>query len=229
MELLVRTWNLFHGRTVPETRRAHVERMVRLVTEDRPAVLCLQEVPVWALGRLSGWSGMTCLGAVTKRALLGPLARAAQAIDARRVRSPLTGQANAVLVAPSLDVLASSRADVSGPGERRVCQVVRLGPEGSALTVVNVHLSNRTPVAERQLAELAALVAGRGSCVVAGDLNLQETGLIGFSPPVAGIDQVLVRDAAVVRGPERWPDERRRLDDVLLSDHAPVEAAMMWP
>jgi hypothetical protein len=37
-----------------------------------------------------------------------------------------------------------------------------------------------------------------------------------------------VRDLQTVRGPEPWPDERRRLRSGLLSDHAPVEAAMIW-
>jgi hypothetical protein len=37
-----------------------------------------------------------------------------------------------------------------------------------------------------------------------------------------GVDHVLVRDAAA--GPVRaWPEERRRLDGRLLSDHAPLE------
>jgi endonuclease/exonuclease/phosphatase family metal-dependent hydrolase len=46
----------------------------------------------------------------------------------------------------------------------------------------------------------------------------------GFSKPVTeGIDQVLVRGAAV-ESIDRWPRERRRLAGRLLSDHAPVEA-----
>jgi endonuclease/exonuclease/phosphatase family metal-dependent hydrolase len=44
----------------------------------------------------------------------------------------------------------------------------------------------------------------------------------GFSSPGPGIDHVLVRGAP--SGPiVRWPDERRRRGDALLSDHAPVE------
>ena len=39
MPLVVRTWNLFHGNTVPPGRRAFLEEMVRLVTADGPEVL----------------------------------------------------------------------------------------------------------------------------------------------------------------------------------------------
>lgn len=229
MELLVRTWNLFHGRTFPETRRAHLERMVRLVTVDGPAVVCLQEVPLWALGRLGEWSGMTASVAGTKRALLGPVARLAQSLDARRVRSPLTGQANAVLVARGLAVASAAAQQVSVLGERRVCQVLRLRGGAGELLLANVHLSNRDAEARGELERVAALVGGDGPAVVCGDLNVDRAGIPGFSPPIAGIDQVLVRGLELIRPPARWPDDRRRLGGVLLSDHAPVEAAMIWP
>jgi len=69
--LVVRTWNLFHGNAVPPGRRAYLEEMVRLVTGDDPDVVCLQEVPVWALRRLEGWSDMAAFGAVAARPRLG--------------------------------------------------------------------------------------------------------------------------------------------------------------
>jgi len=46
--------------------------MVRLASADRPAVLCLQEVPVWALALLDDWSGMPAVGVVAQRPSLGP-------------------------------------------------------------------------------------------------------------------------------------------------------------
>ncbi len=45
----------------------------------------------------------------------------------------------------------------------------------------------------------------------------------GFSEPIPGLDQILVRGAPDSR-PGRWPEERRRVEGRLLSDHAPVEA-----
>ena len=65
--MLVRSWNLFHGNTSPPRRRAYLEEMVRLITADGPDVVCLQEVPVWAVSRLAGWSGMRVLPAVARK------------------------------------------------------------------------------------------------------------------------------------------------------------------
>ena len=61
MQLLVRTWNLFHGRTYPETRNVVLERMIRLIAEREPDVVCLQEVPLWSIARLERWSAMRSL------------------------------------------------------------------------------------------------------------------------------------------------------------------------
>ena len=47
----------------------------------------------------------------------------------------------------------------------------------------------------------------------------------GFSRPISGIDQILVRGATAGHV-KRWPDERRRLEGRLLSDHAPLEVAI---
>jgi endonuclease/exonuclease/phosphatase family metal-dependent hydrolase len=58
--------------------------------------------------------------------------------------------------------------------------------------------------------------------VLAGDFNLEDVVLPGFSPPGPGIDQVLCRGAECST-PEAWSLERRTVDGVVLSDHAPVE------
>ena len=50
--MLVRTWNLFHGNTNPPRRGAYLREMVELITTGSPDVVCLQEIPVWALARL---------------------------------------------------------------------------------------------------------------------------------------------------------------------------------
>ena len=57
MGVIVRSWNLFHGNTDPPRRHGYLREMVELASRDRPAVLCLQEVPVWALPAWVDWSG----------------------------------------------------------------------------------------------------------------------------------------------------------------------------
>jgi hypothetical protein len=125
--------------------------------------------------------------------------------------------------------------------ERRVCLAVRTETKGRFVTVANTHCSS---VADRrcQDAELlrAAVFADAfaepdDALVLAGDFNTvvgESTTLKqlaspdwGFSEPIPGLDQVLVRGAKASR-PQRWPDDRRRLAGRLVSDHAPVETTI---
>src|SRR2546430_4244503 len=109
--LLVRSWNLFHGNTKPPGRQDHLEEMVRLASADEPDVLCFQEVPVWALGRLGAWTGMTSFGVVAAPVRLGPLpstanlGRAITSLNHGLFRSAFSGQANAILVSRRLRLL----------------------------------------------------------------------------------------------------------------------------
>jgi endonuclease/exonuclease/phosphatase family metal-dependent hydrolase len=141
--------------------------MVRLASEDEPDVLCLQEVPVWALEPLGQWSGMTVYGEVAAPPRLGPFPSTAQL--GRRVtdfhhglfRSAFTGQGNAILIAPTLSgrdygrlVLNDKwfrRAQAGWLGldtvsrlawakERRICQALRIeSADGRTALVANLH------------------------------------------------------------------------------------------
>jgi len=265
--LLVRTWNLFHGNAVPPQREGFLEEMVRLVAADDPDVVCLQEVPVWALRYLEDWSGMAAVGALAARPHLGPLpwpaelGRAATELDHGRFRSAFTGQANAMLVAGRHAVLDAHvlvlnpprfrRAQARWLGldlvdrlawakERRVCQAVRIGTGDGTALVGNLHTTSypadeRVSDAELRRASvfLETLADPGEPLLVCGDVNVlpersrtvRDLVAKGFSAPAAGIDQVLVRGLPA-GAPEAWPPERRRLRGRLLSDHAPVEAAV---
>jgi endonuclease/exonuclease/phosphatase family metal-dependent hydrolase len=265
--LLVRTWNLFHGNAVPPTREGHLADAIELATADRPDVLCLQEIPAWALGRLEEWSGMTAFGEIAAPPTVGPLpstpelGRLLSKPHPGRLRSLFSGQANAILVARRFRALSRDRLVLNALGfrrrqarwlrlplvarlawakERRIAQTVRLADEdGSTVLVANLHATSYAPderLADAELLRAAvfadALARPSDVCVLAGDFNVRagrswtlrdltgpEWGFSGVGP---GIDHVLVRGAP--SGPvERWPDERRRREGVLLSDHAPVE------
>jgi endonuclease/exonuclease/phosphatase family metal-dependent hydrolase len=170
MGLLLRSWNLFHGNAVPPERRAFLEDTVRLGTADGPDVLCLQEVPAWALSRLAEWSGMQALGEVAARPRIGPfpstagVGRLLTAVHHGALRSAFSGQANAILVSPRLRVLGRDRIVLNAPRfrraqartlglglvarlawakERRVCLAVRLRLEdGSTLALANLHATS---------------------------------------------------------------------------------------
>ena len=168
MALLVRTWNVFHGNAYPPERRSFLREAIELVCADGPDLVCLQEVPVWALQRLDEWSGMPAFGAVAAAARLGPfpstaeLGRRLTALHHGLFRSAASGQANAILTAPALRPLGEQETIVLNDGsfrraqarwleldlltrlawakERRVCHAVRLAlPDGRTALVANLH------------------------------------------------------------------------------------------
>jgi endonuclease/exonuclease/phosphatase family metal-dependent hydrolase len=212
--------------------------MVRLVTADAPDVVALQEVPLWAVNRLDDWSGMSASWAMTMPARLGQLARRLTARDPIRFRSSLTGQANALLVNPHFEV-GKHRRLVLNPdlsrlkwlargGQRRVCHSLEVEAQGQMFVLANLHASHdrehHLVVDEIERAE--RFLAGAEKCVLLGDFNLDRYPVPTFTQPIAGIDQILARGFALERGPEPWPEERRRVGGTLFSDHAPIEAVI---
>src|SRR5438552_8902183 len=133
--------------------------MVRLVTADEPDVVCLQEVPVWAVSRLAGWSGMRVLPAVARKPRLPlGLGRAVTALHTGLFRSLFVGQANALLVRnelavpfESIFVLNEASLLGIGTGERRVGQIARLERSGRAhVLLCNLHATNSPQHAAEQ-------------------------------------------------------------------------------
>jgi endonuclease/exonuclease/phosphatase family metal-dependent hydrolase len=179
--------------------------MVRLATADRPDVLCLQEVPVWALRELEGWSGYNAVGAVAARPMIGPLpstaglGRTLTDLNHGLLRSAFTGQANAILLSPVLEVAATRHvilnsfryrraqarrrdlgllARLAWGKERRVCQVVRIRRQNETLVVANAHLTGSADkrIPDAELLRAAVFVDGVARpdepVLLCGDLNL---------------------------------------------------------
>ena len=120
MELLIRTWNLFHGNADPPRRAGYLRRMIELASADGPDVLCLQEMPVWALRRVDDWSGMRRFDAVTRPPLWpGPVSRWVTRAHQGVFRSGLAGQANAILVAPRHAATDLGHDRISAQGRER--------------------------------------------------------------------------------------------------------------
>ncbi len=170
---------------------------------------------------------MQAFAARARRAPLGARAgRTITSVHYAAFRSAFTGQANAILVAPGHAVESLGSRTVSDRGEHpRVCQAVRIDDR---LVVANIHASPhaaRTQV-ERALDWLDGLVRDGEPLVLAGDFNASLS-LPGFSAPHGGIDDVLVRGTEAATQLEVWPEERRRQNGVVLSDHAPVELSVL--
>jgi endonuclease/exonuclease/phosphatase family metal-dependent hydrolase len=133
-------------------------------------------------------------------------------------------------------------ARLAWAGERRVCQAVRVElPDGRRALVANLHATSHPPDHRLPEAELERAVewvertARDGDVVIlGGDLNqsirnspfLTQLPARGYSEPGRGIDHIFVRGAELEGPLTWWPDERRKLDGRLLSDHAPVEVTI---
>jgi endonuclease/exonuclease/phosphatase family metal-dependent hydrolase len=258
--LLVRTWNIAHGRDVPagpgwdHAHRKLLDEMAALVVGDRPDVVLLQEVPVWAGELLRERTGMGLTLTHTYGAhvpfLHVPLPLAAGAWLGRAlphvVRSQFEGQAQAVLYGPDL-ILVSARRVPLNPrtplrGEPRVAQLVRLRHRrlGEELVLANVHAEPRDAAEQLEIAAWALEQFGKGApMLLGGDLNagpgspavrrLVARGWREESGEV-GLDHILVRGMTLAWGATRWLPERRdvRVGGRLLrlSDHDPVDAVV---
>jgi Endonuclease/Exonuclease/phosphatase family len=159
--------------------------MVRLASSDRPDILCLQELPVWALPRLPDWSGMKAFGDVAQPARFGPLPIPAElghqlsSLHNGLLRSAFSGQANAILLSPDAELLAHEQlvlnsrefrdkearrlrlgliARLGWAKERRIVQAVRARfHDGTTVLVANLHATSYP--ADQRLADAELLRA----------------------------------------------------------------------
>ena len=218
--LLVRSWNVFHGNALPPDHRSHLQAMIRLATADRPDVLCLQEVPLWALPRLARWSGMTARWTVTRQPWLPDwLGGFVTRLNNGVLRSAISGQANAILLGPRLQPRTHHALRIDEDRrEPRYCHAVRT----DRLLVANLHATNdfRTPeVPAAEIRRAEAFVLGLADdlpCVLAGDFNLRAGQLVDL-PELVGAKR---RDRSRAR-----PRPRRHLALDLAGGPPPPQ----WP
>ena len=204
--MLVRTWNVFHGNTSPAQRRSMLPEALRLAVSGEPDVVCLQELPAWSFERLEAWTEYAAETALAAPPMLGPLPSTAEigrritALNQGLLRSAFSGQGNAILVSPRLQIVdrqtlvlnpwSFRRAEARRLGlgviarlawgkERRVCQAVRIRDGDRTLVVANMHATSypaddRLPDVElRRAFAFADRFAGANEpAIVAGDLNV---------------------------------------------------------
>ena len=244
--LLVRTWNIAHGRDVPpgpgygHARRKLLAEMCAVMVEDEPDIVLLQEVPVWAgsLLRDETRMGVTLADAYGAHVpfLHVPLPLAAGAA---------LGQA--LLYGPNLLLVSARRVQLNERrrlrGEPRIAQLVRLRHRrlGFELAVGNVHADPRGAPAQLEKAGFVLERFARGAPMILGGDRNAGSGTAGLRALVGrgwvedagevGIDHLLVRGAELEWPATRWLPQRRdlRLNGSLplrLSDHDPVDAVV---
>jgi endonuclease/exonuclease/phosphatase family metal-dependent hydrolase len=241
--MLVRSWNVFHGNTSPPGRRAHLREMIELITADDPAIVCLQEVPAWALERVGEWAGMTAIGDRTRRGR--PLGRSVTSMHAGFFRSSFGGQGNVILV-PN-DVTVRERKSITlntnpfveeegrklgldaqlvrwWERERRICQVVKIErADRRRVLVANVHATahmSDTRLADSELRRATNFVDRQSEVeevvIFAGDFNVT-------------LEQSKTIAALLDAPPEsRWSAAGPNIDHVLVRG-AKTSAVRVWP
>ena len=212
----VLTWNLFHGRSVPDAPHALRREFADAIAGWDWDVALLQEVPPWWPADLARAAGAQQRSVLTSRnALLG----ARRAIADRRpgLIKANGGGANAILIRGA-PIGEHREAALRRAPERRVVHAVRLPDD--ELWVANLHAQNRPcALAVRDIARAAGHVAawaGTEAAILGGDFNVSTPTAAGFAYAGGG-----VLDHVLTRGLQADPTTEI-LDAGRLSDHRPV-------
>jgi endonuclease/exonuclease/phosphatase family metal-dependent hydrolase len=217
----VLTWNLFHGRSVPGSRRSLLGEFAAALGGWEWDVALLQEVPPWWPEPLA----RACGAAEWRRALTSRnwMLAARRAVAGRNpdLLKANGGGCNAILVRGQR-VLDHRTLRLAWLPERRWAHGVQLS--GGAW-VVNLHATTRAPRRAAEECRRAAMVAhdwARGApLVLGGDLNLAGRPELPGLQHVAGnhVDHILASGFEPAA-----PGEV--LDRGSLSDHPPVVVAL---
>jgi endonuclease/exonuclease/phosphatase family metal-dependent hydrolase len=215
--VLVLSWNLFHGRAVPDRPRSLLDAFAAQLASWEWDVALLQEVPPWWPPRLGAASHASARTALTSRNWLLPVTRALANRRPDLVKS-WGGGANAILVRDRRILEHRTHVLRRWP-ERRVAHGVRL--EGGCW-VTNLHAQGRSELRARTDVAAAGAWTIRfsagASAILGGDMNTRHPTAPGFTLVAShSVDHLLVRELEA-HGPGRT------LDRGHLSDHVPVLA-----
>jgi endonuclease/exonuclease/phosphatase family metal-dependent hydrolase len=215
--VLVLSWNLFHGRAVPDEPRSLLDEFAARLASWQWDVALLQEVPPWWPPRLGAACAASARTALTSRNWLLPVTRRLADRRPDLIKS-WGGGANAILVRDQRILEHRSQTLRRWP-ERRAVHGVRLEDGG---WVSNLHAQAHSEArAQADVAEAASstLAWSRGGpAILGGDMNTQHPTAPGWVPAAShSVDHILIRQLEVA-GPGRT------LDAGSLSDHAPVLA-----
>jgi endonuclease/exonuclease/phosphatase family metal-dependent hydrolase len=211
--MLVRAWNLHLGKT-PDGKGGHLREMVELATADRPAFVCLQEVPAWALDSVGEWAGMKAVTARTIAPKFGPI-RVPAGLG-KPLGSP--GKGNAILLPKDVTIRQEKQITLNTnpfceeqagklgltpkqahwwERERRVCHIVKVEfPNRQRMLIANLHA---TSADDRRLADAELR---RAASFVDRQAEIEETIVI------AGDFNVTLEESSVLKDLTTRPDER---------------------
>jgi endonuclease/exonuclease/phosphatase family metal-dependent hydrolase len=215
--MLVLSWNLFHGRAVPDEPRSLLGEFATQLASWEWDVALLQEVPPWWPARLGEACGASAHRALTSRNWFLPVTRWIAERRPDLIKS-WGGGANAILVR-DLAVVDHRTQTLRHWPERRVAHGVRLD-DGRWVTNLHAqaHSEQRAQADVARAASSTILWSQGAPCILGGDMNTRRPVTPGFvSAAGHGVDHILIRQLEA-DGPGRT------LDRGALSDHCPVLA-----
>lgn len=218
--MLVLTWNLFHGRALPNAGRDLFPEFRDALDGWEWDVALLQEVPPWWPVPLARACGASARMALTSRNAL-PCVRRAIAERAPDLIKSNGGGANAILVRGQA-IAEHRRVVLRHRPERRVMHAVRLPGGWVGNLHAQVHSEARAQAdLQRSAAALLDWAGETGAVVLGGDTNTRRPNAPGFA--IAGGHDV---DFVMARGMARH-GRVDVLDRGTLSDHAPVRVQLL--
>ena len=248
--MIVRTWNLFHGNTYPPGRKAYLREMIELVTADRPDVVCLQEVPGWALSHLGDWGNMQSVWTRARRSRIGPfpvpaaVGRGLTAPHHGVIRSGFAGQGNVILFPAEAKVREDKsitlntnpfceengrlfgltpKQMIAWEKERRVLHLVQYElPNRLRFLVANVHASHLSDT------RLADAELRRGINFVIRCSELEEALIVGGDFNVTPEASTTVQELVTAPIESRWRRAGTGIDQFLLR-RAIATSLRIWP
>jgi endonuclease/exonuclease/phosphatase family metal-dependent hydrolase len=217
--ILVLTWNLFHGRSVPSAGRPLAAEFAAALARWSWDVALLQEVPPWWPSRLGAATGASVRMALTSRNSLLCVRRAIASRKPDLLKAN-GGGSNAILVRGAAIGEHRTRVLTRRP-ERRVMHGISLPGAG---WIVNLHASTHPPAQRRSDLFTAAATAldwaAGAPLVFGGDLNSTQPAMPGLRH-IAGhhVDHFFTEGRPATSEPEV-------LDAGPLSDHQPLRVTV---
>jgi endonuclease/exonuclease/phosphatase family metal-dependent hydrolase len=249
--VLVRTWNLFNGNTFPPGRRAYLQEMVELITADKPDVVCLQEVPIWAFGSIGGWARMKAVTARARRPTLGPipipplLGKSITSLHHGLIRSAFAGQGNVILIPADAKIRSTKtttlntnvyceergaklgltpKAMRAWERERRICHLVHYElPTRQRVLVGNLHATSYQSDPRLADAELR-----RAASFVDHAAELEEVVILAGDFNLTREQSRTIQELESEPPESRWRDVGPHIDHILFRG-AVAESERVWP